>query len=48
MAKKYSNRYQITCYVEQSVYDRLESLRLKTSRSCFTEKLLKRALRMEN
>jgi len=48
MAAKYSNRYQVTCYVEQAVYDKLELLRMKTTRSCFTEKLLKRALKMEN
>jgi predicted CopG family antitoxin len=48
MAAKYSNRYQVTAYVNEDVYDKLERLRSKTARSCFVEKLLKRALRMEN
>jgi hypothetical protein len=48
MAAKYSNRYQVTAYIEQDVYDKLENLRRKTTRSCFVEKLLKRALKMEN
>ena len=48
MAAKYSNRYQVTAYIEQDVYDKLERLRLKTARSCFVEKLLKSALKMDN
>jgi hypothetical protein len=48
MAAKYSNRHQVTAYISEDVYDKLERLRLKTARSCFVEKLLKSALKMNN